>query len=187
MILPVAVRAQLAVKTNVVYDALTTPNLGAEWGCAPQQSVNLVYGLNPWSYTSDSGIRKARHWVVMPEWRWWFCTRFNGHFVGAHLMGGQFNAENVKLPVPGAFFGGENLTRAVRDYRCQGWFAGIGATYGYQFILARHWNIEAEIGVGYNHVWFDRYNLGKCGGHLADGHSNYVGVTKLGLSVLYIF
>ena len=67
--------------------------------------------------------------------------------------GGEFNAANMNIPVPGAFFGGDNLRSGVRDYRYQGSFLGAGATYGYQWILSRHWNIEAEVGVGYAHVW----------------------------------
>lgn len=75
----------------------------------------------------------------------------------------------------------------MRDYRYQGSFLGAGATYGYQWILSRHWNIEAEVGVGYAHVWYDKYACGECGARLADGGTNYFGITKLGISFLYLF
>ena len=45
---------QLAVKTNLLYDATTTPNIGAELGIGKKSTVNLVYGLNPWTFHSDS-------------------------------------------------------------------------------------------------------------------------------------
>lgn len=179
---------QVAVKTNLLYDATTTPNFGLEAGVGRQSTVQVFYGLNPWTFHhSDGQERKAKHWVVMPEYRWWLCSRFNGHFVGAHLMGGQFNAGNVDLPLPGGFFSGVNLAKAARDYRFQGTFAGLGITYGYQWILARHWNLEAEVGVGYNHVWYNRYACGDCGAKLNSGHTNYLGITKLGISLLYLF
>lgn len=183
-----ASQAQLAVKTNLLYDATTTPNIGAELRLGKKSTVNLVYGLNPWTFTSDShGNRKAKHWVLMPEYRWWPCSPFNGHFFGVHAFGGEMNAQNVALPIPGAFFSGENITKSVRDHRFQGSFAGVGLTYGYQWILAKHWNLEAEVGVGYGHVWYDKFLCGECGKKEFSGQTNYAGLTKLGISILYLF
>lgn len=180
-------RAQLAVKTNLLYDATTTPNLGLEYGVGSRSTVNLVYGLNPFEFGSDADKKMVKHWVLMPEYRWWLCTRFSGHFLGVHAMTGQFDASNVSLPIPGAFFGGNNIASGVKDTRYEGTFAGIGATYGYQWILGRHFNLEAEIGVGYNHVWYDRYACGICGPTIGKGGTNYLGVTKIGVSFLYLF
>lgn len=178
---------EIALKTNLLYDATTTPNLGLELGIGPRSTFNVVYGLNPWTFNSDKGKRKAKHWVVMPEYRWWTCTKFDGHFFGIHAMGGQFNAANVNLPIPGAFFGGDNLTSGVRDHRYEGWFVGGGITYGYQWVLSKHWNFEAEIGAGYNYVHYKKFNCTECGGKIGEGHTNYVGITKLGLSFIYLF
>lgn len=181
-------RGQLAVKTNLLYDATTTPNIGAELRVGNRSTVNVVYGLNAWTFHSDThGDRKVRHWLVMPEYRWWTCSPFNGHFIGVHALGGEYNAQNVSLPIPGVFFGGDNLTREVRDKRYQGWYAGAGFTYGYQWILSKHWNLEAEIGVGYGYLDYSRYSCGECGVRTGTGHTNYVGLTKLGLSIMYLF
>lgn len=180
-------RNNLAIKTNLLYDATATPNLGIEFGVGRKNTLQLFYGLNPWTFETDKGERKAKHWVAMPELRWWTCSRFNGHFLGIHAMGGQFNASNVDLYLPGMFFSGRDIAKDVRDFRCQGYFAGGGVTYGYQWILGRHWNIEAEIGVGYNHIWYDRYPCHQCGAKIATGETNYAGVTKVGLTLLYIF
>ena len=180
--------SQIAVKTNLLYDATTTPNLGVEAAVSPKSTLNLVYGLNPWKFNSDThGERKVKHWVLMPEYRWWTCSAFNGHFLGVHAFGGQYNAANVDLPLPGGFFSGENLRSGVRDHRYQGEFAGIGLTYGYQWIISRHFNIEAEIGVGYGHVWYDKFSCEECVGKVGSGTTNYAGLTKLGLSLMYIF
>lgn len=180
--------AQTAVKTNLLYDATTSPNIGVEIGIAPLQTINLTYGLNPWTFKDKDGDeRKAKHWAVQPEWRWWTCSRFNGHFFGVHAMGGEFNAAKASIPIPGFFFSGGNLRDIVKDRRAEGSFAGAGLTYGYQYIASRHVNIEAEIGLGYIHAWYDEYACGKCGGKTGSGGTNYAGVTKLGLSVMYIF
>lgn len=178
----------LAVKTNLLSDMTLTPTIGGEVSLGTRSSLNLVYGINPWTFRSDThGHRKAKFWVLMPEYRWWSCSVFNGHFFGVHAMGGQFNAMNVNLPIPGAFFGGDNIRSQVRHSRYQGGYAGLGLTYGYQWILSRHWNLEAEVGLGYNYVWYDKYGCGECEGKVKSGHTNYAGITKLGLSVLYIF
>ena len=178
----------VAIKTNLIGDAITSPNLGVEVGVGKKNTLQLFYTLNPWTFDSDShGQRKAKYWNVMPEFRWWTCSKFNGQFFGVHLNGGQFNASNVALPIPGAFFKGDNLTKEVKSHRYQGGYAGGGFTYGWQWILGRHWNLEAEIGVGYNYIWYDKYPCYECGAKIASGHTNYVGVTKLGLSLLYIF
>lgn len=179
---------ELAVKTNLLYDAMTTPNLGLEVGMGRRLTGQVFYGLNPWTY-SGSGYeaKKAKHWVVMPEVRWWFCSKMNGWFLGVHAMGGQFNASNIKAAAPGAFFGGLNVVKAARDSRVEGSFAGAGITAGYQWILSRHWNLEAELGAGYDHVWYDQYPCAECGTKIANGHSNYIGITKAGISLMYVF
>lgn len=179
---------EVALKTNLLYDASTTPNLGLEVGMGRRVTGQLFYGLNPWTYSgSGSTAKKAKHWVLMPEVRWWTCSKMNGWFLGVHAMGGQFNAGNIDAPVPGAFFKGLNVTKAVRDGRVEGTFAGGGITAGYQWILGRHWNLEAELGAGYNHVWYDQYPCSECSKKIADGHSNYLGLTKAGISLMYVF
>lgn len=179
---------EVALKTNLLYDATTTPNLGLEVSLGKRSSMQVFYGLNPWSFNSDTkGEQKVKHWSVMPEYRWWTCSVMNGFFVGVHAMGGQFNAGNVNLPIPGTFFSGDNLQQMVKDSRVEGSFVGGGVTAGYQWILSRHWNLEAEVGVGYNHVRYDQYPCSECAKKLKDGSTNYVGMTKLGLSLMYVF
>lgn len=178
---------QVAVKTNLLYDAATTPNLGAEIGIGSRSTFSLVYGLNPWTFNSGSNQRKSRHWVLMPEYRYWLCSKFDGHFFGIHAMGGQFSMANLNIPFPGAFFSGDNITKGLRDNRYQGWYAGAGVTYGYQWVLSRHWNIEAEVGAGYNYVNYKKFKCAECGAKVGEGHTNYVGITKLGLSFIYLF
>ena len=167
----------VALKTNLLYWATTTPNLGAEVSFARKHSVQLFYGLNPWR---ASGSRKSiRHWLVQPEYRYWFCESFNGWFLGGHLMGGEFNAGNVDLP-----FG---LLPQLKTRRYEGWYAGGGVTVGYQWPLSRHWNVEASLGVGYDYIKYDKFKCAECGEKLKSDHTNYFGPTKLALSVLYIF
>lgn len=200
------VKAQpIAVKTNLLYDATTTPNLGIEVGLGKRNSIQLFYGFNPWEFNKDKPAHermKAKHWVVMPEFRWWTCSKMNGFFYGVHLMGGQFNAANVTVPQVGYFFAPNlegfspedksktmhgNVFKAVRDTRVEGAFIGGGVTIGYQWILGRHWNLEAEIGAGYDYVWTDHYRCNECDKLIHSGGVNYIGLTKAGVCLMYVF
>ena len=53
--------------------------------------------------------------------------------------------------------------RKLKDSRYQGWFVGAGVAYGYAWILGRHWNLEAEIGIGYSYTRYDRFRCTGCG------------------------
>lgn len=178
---------EIAVKTNIVYDATTTPNLGIEVESGTKNTIQLFYGINPWKFNTSNSYRQLKHWVLMPEYRWWTCSNFNGFFYGVHIMGGQFNAANVNIPIPGFFLHGDNIGKGVRNTRYEGVFAGFGMSYGYQWILTHHLNFEASLGVGYDHVWYNRYRCYKCGSKISGGQSNYIGVTKVALSLLYLF
>lgn len=173
------VSAQLAVKTNFLYDATTTPNLGLELGIGKKHSMQLFYGLNPWEFDGDNGGKYFKHWMLSPEFRYWFCHRFQGSFLGIHALGGEFNAANVKLP-----FG---MYKELRDHRFEGWYAGGGITYGYQWVLSRHWNFEASVGVGAIYAEYKKFECGECGRQTGKDNTVYVGPTKAALSLLYMF
>ncbi len=84
-----AARAQnLAVKTNLLSDAVLSPNLGLEAGLAPKWTLDVSGQLNAWTLSHD---RRWKHWAAQPEIRYWLCDRFGSHFLGAHIHGGQFN------------------------------------------------------------------------------------------------
>lgn len=168
----------VALKTNALYWATTTPNMGIEAAVGKKHTLQLFYGLNPWKQ-SDGDQTSLRHWLLMPEYRYWFCQSFNGWFIGAHLMGGLFNMAGINLP-----FG---LLSGLENHRYEGWYAGGGISVGYQWPLSKHWNVEASLGVGYDYIKYDKFRCGECGERIKSGHTNYFGPTKLALSILYIF
>jgi hypothetical protein len=170
---------QVALKTNLLYDATLTPNLGLEMGVGKKHSVQLFYGLNAWKFGHGEDRKYAKHWLLNPEYRYWFCHRFNGSFVGIHAFGGEYDASNVKLP-----FG---YWKDLRDHRFEGWYIGGGISYGYQWVISKHWNLEAAIGVGAAYIKYDKFGCGSCGKKLDDGDKIYVGPTKLALSLMYLF
>ena len=170
------VKAQnVAVKSNVLADAFLNPNFGIEVGFAPKWTLDVTGQFNAWTLSHN---RHWKHWAVQPEVRYWFCDRFSGHFVGAHIHGGQYNI--------GGFDGRINFLG--KDSRYQGWFIGAGIAYGYTWILGRHWNLEAEIGFGYSYTRYDRFECAGCGRRTERNKPHhYVGPTKAAINLVYVF
>lgn len=178
----ISANAQFALKTNLLYDATATINLGAELTVAPRWSVDLSGNFNAWSV---SGGKRWKHWFVQPEARYWFCDATAGHFVGAHLIGGKYNIGHIDLS--NTKFLGTDFS-GLKDHRYQGWFGGVGIGYGYTWILGRHFNLETEIGIGWLHSRYDVYECAGCGRNTArNRHHNYVGPTKAAVNLVYLF
>ena len=77
------VRGQnVAVKTNLLSDAVLNPNVGVEIGLAPKWTLDITGQVNAWTLSHD---RRWKHWAVQPEARYWLCDRFGAHFFGAHI------------------------------------------------------------------------------------------------------
>lgn len=168
--------AQVAVKTNVPMDILRLPNAAVEVGFAPKWTAELGAYYNPWKFSDD---KQHKLLLIQPELRYWLCDRFNGHFFGLHLMGGAFNTMGFEPPFA--------LWDDMEDYRYKGRFYGGGISYGYSWILDRHFNIEATIGVGYNYVDYEKYECKDCGDKLGEGDKHYLGPTKAAVNLIYVF
>lgn len=168
---------KVAIKTNLAADATSTINLGAEFGLKKKTTLDFYVNYNPWEL---GGGKKFKHLLVQPEFRYWFCERFSGHFIGVHAHGGVFNVGGVTMP-----FG---LWKGLKENRYEGELYGGGISYGYQWVLGDHWNIEGNIGVGYAHIKYDRYQCKNCGKLLDKGRNyNYWGPTKAAVSLVYLF
>ena len=172
---------KVALKTNLLYDATATVNAGIEIGLAPRWTLDISGNFNDWTMSHN---RKWKHWLVQPEARYWFCERFSGHFIGIQAHGGEYNFGNLKN---GIKFLGSDFSK-LTDNRYQGWYVGGGLSYGYAWILGKHWNLEAELGIGYIYTRFDKYPCAECGEKIEeDASHHYFGPTKLALSIVYLF
>jgi len=160
----------IGLKTNILYDATSTLNLGLEVGLSPQWSLELPVNYNPWEFSDN---KKLKHWLVQPEVRYWLCERLNGHFFGLHGHAAGFNVGGIKL------FG-------LEDSRFEGNLFGGGFSYGYHWILNSRWSIEATIGLGYAYIDYNEYGCAECAPKLSEGTRHYFGPTKAGISLIYI-
>lgn len=170
----------VGIKTNLLYGGLTlSPNLGIEIGLGRHTTLDIAAGYNPWKVAGhDPGEKKLAHFIIQPEFRYFLCNRFNGHFFGVHAVYSMYNISRHELPM---LFGKDS-----KSYRFQGNAWGAGISYGYQFQLGVHWNLEAEVGAGYLRLDYDKYKCGPCGALVRSTGKNYFGPTKIGISLIYI-
>ena len=172
---------KFAIKSNLLYDATATVNLGIETALAPKWTFDLSGNYNAWTMPND---RLYRHAMAQPEFRYWFCDRFSRHFLGFHGIGGIYNVGNI--PNNFKMFGLD--FSPLSEYRYEGWGIGAGIAYGYAFILGEHWNLELEVGAGYIYTEYDKYECEECGLKLAaDIPVHYIGPTKAAISLVYLF
>ena len=175
-------RAQVVgVKTNLIYDATTSPSLGLEIGLGPRLSLDVSGSLNLWTWKDNM---KWKHWMVQPELRFWTCQRFTGHFFAAHALAGQFNFGGIRNNIR---FLGTDFSE-LTDHRFEGWAFGLGAGYGYALPIGKHWNLEFEAGVGAIYSISDRFDCSICNIKDAEGLKKLrPALTKAAISIVYLF
>lgn len=166
----------MGVKTNLPYWGTATFNAGVEIRLAKKWTFEVEAGLNPFTGKHEDGSygRSLRHLRVHPELRYWFCESFHKHFIGLHVPYLLYNVSDIKW-------------LGVEGGRSQGWGAGVGLSYGYQWLLSKHWNLEATVGAGYLYLEYDKYPCNNCGTKIGDRHKYYFGPTQAALSLIYLF
>ena len=165
----------LAVKSDLLTGALSSPNFGVEVKLSNRLTLEAGFHYNPFPAGGD---KRWKHWFVQPELRYWMCQPCGGHFFGAHLLYGVYNVGGMKLPL--------GLFKGVRSSRYEGDFMGLGVSYGYHFILAPRWSIETSVGVGFLHTGYERYRCLHCGEQTGGEHKNFIAPTRVAVSLVYL-
>ncbi len=177
---------KVAMKTNMLYWLTATPNVGLEFALADRWTMELEGGYNPWTFNKEDNL-KAKHWLVSPEVRYWFCESFHGHFIGLNANYTQFNISG--MPLPGTFItlcSNAPSNETFRDARICGWAVGAGLTYGYQFLISPRWNLELTAGFGWWYTEYDRFESRKCGLFEQEVYKHALGPASLGVSFIYL-
>lgn len=173
------------MKNNLAYDALLTPNLSVEFSLGKKWTLVAQVGMNFFFYENDATanvIRQGKEsWLVQPEVRYWTCETFNGLFWGIHIHGGQMNVAGINIP-----FIIQNHSREMKGHRYEGYFYGGGVSAGYHWILSSRFSVEASLGVGYARVKYDKFRCTSCGKKIGKGKADYLGPTKLAVSIVYM-
>lgn len=166
----------MGVKTNALYWGTVTPNIGAELRLAKKWTLDVEAGLNPFDGKREDGSygKSIKHFRLHPEIRYWFCESFYKHFIGLHVPYLIYNISDIKL------LGTENE-------RHQGWGTGVGLSYGYAWLLSKHWGLEATIGAGYLYLNSEKYPCTNCGNKIETVKKHYFGITQAAINLIYQF
>lgn len=178
---------RVAVKTNMLYDAVTWVNFSIE---APFKindhkfSVTYDHQFPWWRWGKHNNEYSNRYLQIGGEVRWWFAPQneaktkkkilrdcLAGHFVGFYFMGGKYDFQ------------------WQRDICYQGEFWSTGVTYGFAMPISSLFNLEFSVSAGfapityrhyipaddYSILFIDRSKIGT---------KNYLGVTKAAISLV---
>ena len=166
-----------AVRNNLLYDVSLTPNLGIDVKVDTLWTIGAVVGFNAWDINKTTN-EKWRHVLIEPNVRRWLNdSAFHKSYIEADVIYSHFNVGNTTIPF--------SLYDAVKDHRLQGDLLALGGKYGYSWILARHWRIEAEAGLAVGYAWFKEYECPTCGRQLGEGDRVFL-LPQLGINVVYI-
>lgn len=170
---------RVALRTNLLYDATLSPNLGTEVRLDSAWTLGLNVGFNAWDINKDTN-KKWRHVLVSPNVRKYLHksdTLWRKGYIEGNLIYSHFNVGNTRIP-----FG---LYDAVKNRRLQGDLFALGGKYGYSWILARDWRLEAEAGIAIGYAWFKEYDCPHCGTYYGKGDRIFL-LPQLGINVVYI-
>lgn len=155
---------KIALKTNAVLWATVSPNISAEFVVSRNLSVDLSASFNVWTPFANM---KTNHLLLQPELRYWFGRPMSQHFVGFTLLYVDYDL-------------------LFRETRYNGETFGGGFTYGYDFVLSKHWNLELTAGVGVMYRWQYKYNENEPRPEYRNNFGWYVAPVKVGVTVSYI-
>lgn len=170
-----------AIKTNVPFILSGSPNIGVEWSVGKQLTVNSDIMWMPYLFKKNEEVFRVLvgsvdfRYYVNPKY-YYTNDLWDGFYIGPYAMTGNFNIGLKEKDV-------EKMS-----YRRRGWGLSAGITTGYKFYLSSRFRIDANIGVGYAHLQYDKYQLG---GEYSEFKleskktKSYIGPTKIGISLVY--
>lgn len=141
----------MGLKTNLLFDALALPSLGAEFYVGRKWSVvgNWFYG---W-WDNDNRHRYWRAYGGDIALRRWFGQKAHRKPLTGHHLGVYAGVVTYDFEFGGTGYMGGNPGRTLWD-RCN-YYAGV--EYGFSLPVARRLNIDFTIGLGYLGGKYQKY------------------------------
>lgn len=126
-----------ALKTNLLYDAITALNVEVEVPIGKQFSI-MWEDVFPWWETSNKYC--FQYWEMGAEARYWFkpwdvngVEKLRGFFVGPYVMSAKYDFQNDRK----------------FNYQGEHWSAGIAAGWATPIGRKKRVNLEFEVAAGY--------------------------------------
>ena len=177
----------LALKTNLLYDAVSWLNFSAEVPIGDRYSVLYYHQFPWWNWGEAKNEYCMRFLSIGAEGRYWFKPmpreatenrikrdRLMGHFVGMYAESGKWDFERK------------------RDICYQGEHWSAGLSYGYAMPIGKRLNLELSLSVGYASIAYRGYTPSEGYEILwrdpeKEGRWHYIGPTKAQVSLVLPF
>lgn len=117
---------RIALTTNLLEDAILTPNIGVDIVVADNQSITFDASCAPYKL-SQQFYNKCM--TFRAGYKYWFNQAFYAHYIGVDAVA---NSSDFKMGNIGS-----------RDE-----YIALGVGYGYSFILGKRLNLVPSVGVG---------------------------------------
>ncbi len=163
---PGAKAQRMALKTNAVEYLILSPNLTFEARLSRVLSLQIGMAVNPIN-KPIAGLQ-ATNFRVEPELRYWFNRPMARHFIALSCTAGTYSLE-------------------LKDRCLKGDAVAAGISYGYSWVLSKHWNMEAEIGVGLANLHAYRFDKGQPRPKSMNFRHTLPVPVRFGLSFGYVF
>lgn len=167
--IPEVKEVELALRTNILYDAMSLLNYSIEVPFLRNKASVLLYHQFPWwtwgRYDNEFCIRDLS---LGGEVRWWFFRgerSFTGHFLGVYGESGKYDFQFRK------------------NFCYQGEFWSTGLSYGYAMPVGERLHLEFSLSAGFASIPYRGYTPGEDYEHLwrdpdKVGRLSYFGPTK---------
>lgn len=171
----------MALKSNMLSDALAIPEIGIEFYLGKNLSIvgNWCYG---W-WDNDNRHRYWRAYGGDVALRWWFGRAAHAKPLTGHHLGLYAGLITYDFEFGGKGWMGGRPGHNLWD-RCMHHF---GVEYGYSLPIARRWNIDFTLGLGYMGGKEVTYvPRGGCYAWQSTKNKHWVGPTKLEVSIVWL-
>lgn len=138
--------ARWRLKTNALLWLIGNANVELEYKIDDQWSIEAEATGNFLKFNKG---RQWKNFQFAVEGRYWLDRAFKGHFFGLHFNWGRYWMGRVETPW-GSFH---------KHFYYRGWGIRTGLTYGYNWKLSKHWDLEALIGLGLIFTNYDAWAL----------------------------
>lgn len=145
-----------------------TPNVDVSFPLNNKLSLHVPLSYNPWVIGENSRFQQL---TFKPGVRFWFRECYSHFFTSVYAVATRYHV--------GGFF--------KKNHRYDGTGYGIGVGAGYAYPLNKHWNIEAELGVGAIYADYDKCRWEK-NSRLVGSYSGMKLIpTRIDISVVYLY
>lgn len=162
-------QAQTTLRANLPGWAMTIGNVGLETALGKHFTLVAEGYYSPFWNVKNF---RMRGYMLTPEIRYYFCEKFNKHYLGLHSNYADF--ERLQL----------SRLQNIREGNA--W--ALGLSYGHQWIFNHHWYFDLFIGAGWWRFHNDVYCKHEPDYKIKEGvKENKFGITRGGASLVYRF